>query len=35
MNIDGEYYNIVKPLELRIRIAKRINNGRVKFLQNI
>jgi hypothetical protein len=34
MNLDGEYYHIVKPIEIRIRLAKNFG-GRLKFLQNI
>jgi diacylglycerol kinase family enzyme len=32
LNIDGEYYNVVKPIEMRIRLCKTINNGKIKFL---
>lgn len=35
MNIDGKYYHIVKPREIRIRIADKINEGKLKFLQKI
>ena len=33
LNLDGEFYNIIKPIEMRIRLAKRINNGKLKFLK--
>ncbi len=35
MNVDGEYYNIVKPKELRVRLAKKYNGGKLKFLQKL
>lgn len=35
LNIDGEYYYIMKPNEMRVRLNKTINNGKVKFLQNV
>lgn len=35
LNIDGEYYHIVKPNELRIRLAKQLNGGKLKFVQKL
>ena len=33
MNIDGEYYNIIKPISLRIRNNTKIFNGQIPFLK--
>ena len=30
LNIDGEFINLIKPKEMRIRLSK-INNGNLKF----
>ena len=30
MNIDGDYINLIRPKEIRIRLSK-INNGNLKF----
>lgn len=30
LNIDGDYMNLIKPKEMRIRLSK-INNGNIKF----
>jgi len=35
MNIDGEYYHIVKPLEVRVRSSHNYPDSRVRFLQKI
>jgi hypothetical protein len=35
MNIDGEYFNIVKPIELRVREHKDFPQGKIKFLSKI
>jgi hypothetical protein len=32
MNVDGEYFNIVKPVELRVRPDKNFPQGVIKFL---
>ncbi len=32
LNIDGEYYQIVKPREIRIRQSNKFPNGKIKFL---
>jgi hypothetical protein len=34
MNVDGEYYHIVKPLELRVHLNKKICGGSANFLIN-
>lgn len=33
MNIDGEFFNVVKPLSLRVRLNTKILNGQIPFLQ--
>ena len=33
MNIDGEFYNIIKPKTVRIRNNTRILNGQIPFLK--
>ena len=33
LNVDGEYYHIVKPVEMRIRLNKRLSNGNIKFIR--
>ncbi len=35
LNIDGEFYHLVKPEELRVRLAKSYNGGTLKFLQRL
>ena len=35
MNIDGEFYQIIKPLELRIRQSPTFQNGTLKFLMKV
>ena len=32
MNLDGEFYNIVKPLEMVIQKSNKFANGKLKFL---
>ena len=33
MNIDGEFFNVVKPISLRVRLNNKILNGQIPFLQ--
>lgn len=33
LNLDGEYFNIVKPVSLRIRLNEKIFNGKIPFLK--
>jgi hypothetical protein len=33
MNVDGEFYQIIKPVELRIRESNTFPNGTLKFLK--
>ncbi len=35
LNVDGDYYNIVKPISLKIQLDKSICNGQIPFLVNI
>jgi len=35
MNVDGEFYHIVKPIELRIRQSSTFPNGTLRFLKKI
>lgn len=32
MNIDGEYFNVIKPYEIRVRTHKDFPQGVIKFL---
>ena len=35
LNLDSEYHHIVKPKELRVRLAKKLNGGKLKFVQKL
>jgi len=35
MNIDGEYYQIIKPKEIRIRQSSNFPNGTLRFLKKV
>jgi hypothetical protein len=32
MNIDGEFYQIIKPIEIRVTESSTFKNGSLKFL---
>lgn len=33
LNIDGEYYHVVKPTQLRVKLNKKLCNGSIHFMQ--
>jgi hypothetical protein len=35
LNLDGEYFHIIKPIELRIRLNRKLSKGNVLFLGKI
>lgn len=35
MGIDGEFFNIVKPVCLQIKLNKKLGGGSINFLHNV